>query len=76
MGFDTGGHREDVGVEDDVFGGESVVGEEFVGPLRHLDLAGIGVCLSLFVEEHHYGGGSVTADEAGAVQKFLLALLQ
>ena len=76
VGFDTGGHREDVGVEDDVFGGESVVGEKLVGSLRHVDLAGIGVCLSLLVEEHHHGGGSVTADEAGAVQKFLLALLQ
>ena len=56
--------------------GESVVGQQAVGALRHLDLAFAGVGLPALVEEHHHGGGSVAVDFGRTPQKLRLALLQ
>ena len=75
--LDPGGHREDVGVEDDVFGREANdLGQEPVGPLadRHPPLD-VGR-LPLLVEGHHHHGRPVAADRAGLPEERLLPLLQ
>ena len=69
-------HGQHVGVENDVFGRKSVVGQQLVGPLRHLDLAFAGVGLPPFVEEHHHGGRTETVYLRGAAQELRLALLE
>ena len=69
-------HGQDVGVEDDVLGRESRLGQQAVGPFGHLDLAPEGVGLPPLVEEHHHHGGAVAVDFAGAPQEGLLALLE
>ncbi len=46
--LDAGRDREDVGVEDDVFGREAdLLGQELVGARADLDLARLGVGLAL-----------------------------
>ena len=70
------GDGQDVGVEDDLFGRESVVRQQVVGPAGHPDLAFESVGLAHFVEKHHHRGCSVAADFAGPAQELLLALLE
>ena len=73
---DSRGHGQHVGVEYDVFGRESVAGEQRVSPFGHFRLALEGVGLPPLVEKHHHRGGAVAADLPGAAQKFRLALLE
>ena len=47
-----------------------------VGAFGHLDLAGVGVGLSPFVEEHHHGRCAVAADGGGTFQKGAFALFE
>jgi hypothetical protein len=62
--FNAGGHGEDVGVEDDVFGREAhLIHQDAVGALADLDLALVGVGLAFFVKRHHHGGGAVALDQ-------------
>ena len=75
--LDPGGHREDVGVEDDVFGEKpGLFGEQVVGPLadRHatFDVGG----LPLFIEGHDDHGGAVAADRPRVPQECLLPFLE
>ena len=77
MFLDAGGHREDVGIEDDVFGRETgLFREQVVGPLadRHatFDVGG----LPLLVEGHDDDGGAVAADRPRVPQERLLPLLE
>ncbi len=66
--FNAGGHGEDVGVEDDVFGREAhLIHQDAVGALANFDLAREGVGLALFVKGHHHGGGAVALDQLGLV---------
>lgn len=64
MFFDTGGYRQHVGIEDDVFGREAVFGQQFVGAAGDRDFPFESIGLTLFVEQHYDGpplrnGGSV-----------------
>src|ERR1700733_10703028 len=75
--LDAGRHREDIRVEDDVFGRESdAFRQERVGTLadRHFSIDGVG--LAPLVEVHHDHGGAVAHAEARVREKRLLALLQ
>ncbi len=73
---DAGRHREDVGVEDDVFRREAhPIHQNAVGPLADLELAGTGIGLAHFVERHHDDGGTVAAQQSGLLDEFLLPLL-
>ena len=75
--FDAGGDREDVGIEDDVFGREAhFVHQQVVGALADLDLALEGVGLALFVEGHDDGGSTIAAHQARLVQELGFAFLQ
>ena len=75
--LDAGGDGEDVGVEDDVLGGEAdIFREDAVGTLADGDLALDGVGLSLFVECHDDDGGPVPADDARLSDELVLALLE
>ena len=77
MLLDAGGDREDVGVEDDVFGRETHhVDQDAVGPLADRCLALKGVGLSKFVEGHHDGGRAVAPQQRGLALELGLALLE
>ncbi len=66
--FNAGGHGEDVGVEDDVFGREAhFIDQDAVGALADFDLALERVGLAFFVKRHHHGGCAVALDELGLV---------
>src|SRR6476620_11093478 len=72
----AGRHREDVGVEDDVLGGEPhLVHEDVVGPLadRLATLEVVG--LAVLVERHHDHRGAVLAAQPGLLAALVLALL-
>ena len=74
--LDAGGHREDVRVEDDVLGRESdFVDEDAVGAPADLDLALVGVGLSLLVEGHHHGRRAVAAQQLRLVAELVFAFL-
>jgi hypothetical protein len=75
MLVDAGGDREDVGIEDDVLGRESVLGQQFVRARADLDLALPGVGLADLVEGHDDDGGAVIADLSGMGEELLLAFL-
>ena len=60
MFLDARRHRENVGIEDDIFRREADAGEQFVGAFTDLDLAGSSVGLALFVEGHHHHGSAIT----------------
>ena len=69
--------RENVGVKDDVLGRETnAVYQDAVGPRTDVDLALIGVGLSVLVEGHDHSGGSVALDECGLTAKFSFAFFQ
>ncbi|CAM2147891.1 NAD-specific glutamate dehydrogenase [Paraburkholderia tropica] len=75
--LDARGDREDVRVEDDVFGQEAdFVHEHVVRALADLDLALIRVGLAGFVERHHHGRRAVTADQLRVMDERLLAFLE
>ena len=75
--LDAGGHGEDVGIEDDVFGREAdLLGEQLVGALADLEFARRRLGLALLVEGHHHHGGAIAADLLGVVEKGPLAFLQ
>ncbi len=67
--------RENVGIEDDVFGGEADPGEQVVGARADLDLALFGVGLALLVEGHDHHRGAIVQALAGVVEERLLAFL-
>ncbi len=77
MRLDAGGNREDVGIEDDVFGREAdLLGEERVGALADGEFALGRLRLALLVEGHHHHGGAVAPDLAGVIEERPLAFLQ
>jgi hypothetical protein len=62
--FDAGGDGEDVGVEDDVLGREThLIDQDAPGAFADLDLARIGVGLTLLVKGHHHGRGAIAFDQ-------------
>ena len=71
------GDGEDVGVEDDVGGGEvRLLGEELVGALADLDLALRGVGLARLVESHDDGARAEAPDRACLLEEVSLAFLE
>ena len=75
--LDAGADRQDVDVEDDVFGREAgLLGEQLVGALADGDLVVLGDGLPLFVERHHDHRGAVAADQPGLAEELFLAPLQ
>ena len=75
--LEAGGDGEDVGIENNVLGGEAdFVDQDLVGALADFDAAREGIGLALFVEGHDDGGGAVTADEFGAFAEDGLAFLE
>ncbi len=76
MLFDTGGDREDVRVEDDVFRREAdFIDQDVVGAFADLFLARFGVGLAGFVEGHHHHGGTVAFAQLGVMDELLDAFL-
>ena len=74
--LDTGGDREDVGVDDDVLGREpDLVDQQVVGAPGDVDLAFDRVGLADLVEGHHDDGRAVVETRAGLGEECLLALL-
>ena len=74
---EPGGHREDVGIEDDVVRGDPrPLRQQRVGAPADLHLAGRGVGLAALVERHHDHRGAVAADAARLVEEVGLALLE
>ena len=75
--LEAGRHREDVGIEDDVFGREArLAGEEPVGALADFDAPLERVGLPFLVERHHHDRGAVLARQARLAQELGLAFLQ
>src|SRR5579862_2674809 len=75
--LDSGGDREDVGIEDDVVGRKPGTGsEQFVGAPADRYTPVDGVRLALLVERHHYRGGAVATELAGVTKEDLLAFLE
>ncbi len=69
----SGGDRQNVRVEDDVFRREAdFVDKQIVGSLADSDFVVFVRGLALFVECHHDGGGAVLANQPGATQELLL----
>ena len=74
--LDARRHREDVGVEDDVLGGEAdLVDEDVVGPATDLLAPLQRVGLALLVEGHDDDGRAVLAAQAGVLDERPDALL-
>ena len=77
MLFQPGGHRKDVGVENDVFRREvQLFGQQPVGPVADLDLAFLGVRLPDLIERHHHHGGAKAHHFPGVLKKGVLAFLE
>ena len=76
MLLDAGGHGEDIGVEDDVFGRKADrLGENLVGTAADLLAAFQVVGLAFFVEGHHHHGGAVFAAQARVLDEGGFAFL-
>ena len=73
--LDAGSDGEDVGVEDDVLGGEAdLLGEDVVGAGADLDLALLCVGLPLLVEGHDDDRRAVALEELRLLYELLFAL--
>ena len=67
--LDSGGDRENIGIEDDVFRREiEMPDQDVVGALADRGLALEGVGLSCFVERHHHHGGAMAPRDPGLVE--------
>ena len=75
MLVDAGGDREDIGVEDDVFGWKADAGQELVGALADLDLAFPDIGLADLVERHDDDGCTIVHADAGVLEELFLAFL-
>ena len=74
--LDPGRDRENIGVEDDVFGRKAgFLREQLIGARADRDLALERVGLALFVERHHHHRRAIGAHEPRLAQEFLLAFL-
>src|SRR4030095_1342948 len=75
--LDAGGDREDVGIEDDVFGREAyLLDEELVAALADRPLALDRVGLALLVERHDHHGRAICLHLAGMLEERILTLLE
>ncbi len=74
--FDTGGDREDVRVEDNVFRREAdFIHQDVVGAFADFFLARFGVGLAGLVERHHHHRRAVALAQPGVVNELLHAFL-
>ncbi|CAJ1779925.1 hypothetical protein LMCDFJHI_02900 [Aeromonas salmonicida] len=73
---DAGRHREDIGIEDDVFRRKThLIHQDPVGALADLKLAGASVSLAHLIERHDDDGGAIATQQFGLLDEFLLPLL-
>ena len=70
--FHARGYGENIGVEDNVFRGETRRHQQTVGPFADFDPARQGVCLPLLVKRHDHHRGSVPTARPRLAQKFVL----
>ena len=71
-----GRYGQNIGVEDYIFGRESVFGQYFIGAAGDFDFACIGVGLTFFVEQHYDCSRAVLTHKSRLADKFRLALLE
>ena len=77
MCLDTGGHRKDIGVKNDVVRIHAHrVGQNPISALADFDLAFAGVGLAGFVKRHDDAGGTVSADLTRLFDKARFAFFQ
>ena len=74
--LDTSGDGEDIGVENDIAGGEADTDEEIVGALADLRFTFKGIRLAVLIEGHDHDGGAVAHAVTGTLEELLLAFLQ
>ncbi len=73
---DPRGYREDVRVENNVFGREAdLFRQNFVSAGADFDFPRLGIRLPLFVERHHHHRSPVTAHQLGLMDEFFHAFL-
>ena len=70
------GHRQHVGVKDDVLRRETDAFEQRVCAACHGHFAFVGVCLTVLVKQHHHRGGTHGVYVACLGEELLLAFLQ
>ena len=71
------GDGEDIGIEDDVFGGKAdLVDQDAVGTLADPDFVLVSRGLTLFVKSHHYHGRAVFQNFRRVLAKLLFAFFQ
>ncbi len=74
--FKAGRDRENIGIEDDVFGREiQLSDQDVVGALADLGLARKRIGLADLVKRHHHHGGAMTPRDPGFINELFLALL-
>ena len=67
------GHREDIGVEDDVFWREtSDLSQQLVASSADFVFSGEGICLALLVEGHHNDSSTKFHANTGLLKEFFL----
>ena len=73
MLFNPRCYRENVGVEDDVFGMKAyLLCKYLISPLRNIYLFLQGICLARLIKRHHDNRGTVAATYLGLLYKLLL----
>ena len=73
--FDTGRHRKDIRVKDNIFWREAdLFGEDFVGATANLNFTFAGISLAHFVKGHHHYRSAVAANQFRMVDKGFDAL--
>ena len=72
--FNARRHGKNIGIENDVFRGEThVVHQDTVSARANFGLALVGVGLSFFIKRHHHGRRTITAHQTGLVLERLNA---
>ena len=77
MFFDSGGNRQDVGVENDVLGGEAeLLGKKIEGAFANAHFFVSLSCLTLFVKRHHDSCSTVAANQFSTPEELFFAIFQ
>ncbi len=75
--FDAGRDGQNIRIEDDVFGRKTdFIDQQIVGSFADTNFVVFVGGLSLFVERHHDGRGTILANQAGATEERFFAIFQ